>query len=123
MWNVKRRKPAVASELEAAEVEGRALQDDLKALGVEDSLAAMLAKRLVAEAALLEDDAYDTFLQAVAVTHRTHVEATSESEVKRLVDDFAVELQKLDEGLKLLSAYLLRLRDRSESRPRRSVVH
>ena len=45
-------------------------------------------------------------------------------EIQRLVQDFAVELQKLDEGLRLLSTYLLRIRDRARTdETARELVH
>ena len=44
-------------------------------------------------------------------------------EIQRLVQDFAVELQKLDEGLQLLSTYLLRIRDRARGGASARLVH
>ncbi|NIU68228.1 MAG: hypothetical protein GWN73_23610, partial [Actinobacteria bacterium] len=63
----------------------------------------------------LDGEAYGLFLDGVAaarVAQSTDAESDT-AELQRLVQDFAVELKKLDEGLRLLSAYLLRIRDQA----------
>ena len=65
--------------------------------------------------ASLDRAAYQAVVDATCATwsaqQRKATPPDSGLEIQRLVQDFAVELQKLDEGLRLLSTYLLRIRE------------
>lgn len=117
------RRNAVARESAALE---RRLRRDLEARGLAAALAGPVATRIAPRAAELSGDAYTAFLDGVAAASGGRREdpgaEAGAAEIQRLVQDFAIELKKLDEGLRLLSAYLLRIRDRAGSeRPR--LVH
>jgi hypothetical protein len=124
MWNLTRRSrqnPTSGSGDRAAPT----VFEDLVRLGVEPDFAAVAAERLGARAAGLDPEAYAGLLQGVALAHGVQQDGAedSASEIQKLVQDFAVELQKLDEGLKLLSSYLLRIRDRNRDDSTPPVVH
>jgi len=51
---------------------------------------------------------------------RGHADPEGE-ELRRLLQDVATELRKLDEGLRLVSAYLVRLKAQAERRSGRTV--
>lgn len=123
MMRASRRKDAVARASAALE---RRLRRDLEARGLAAALAAPVATRIAQRAAELDGDAYGAFLDGVAAAAGARREDAGEeasaAEIQRLVQDFAIELKKLDEGLRLLSAYLLRIRDRT-ARERPRVVH
>jgi hypothetical protein len=100
------------------------VQRDLEARGVTAEASRPVAARIAGRASELSGDAYTAFLDGVAAARSTGTPAEDPSslEMQRLVHDFAIELKKLDEGLRLLSTYLLRIRDRARpERPR--VVH
>jgi hypothetical protein len=113
----------------AEDVEEAALRErvrrDLELRGVAPAAAPAVAARIAVRAANLAPDAYAAFLDGVAAGHgapRDDARADAGAlEIQRLVQDFAVELKKLDEGLRLLSSYLLRIRDRASNE--RRVVH
>ena len=118
------RQPASA-EWEAADLVER-LRRDLEQRGVAAAVSGPVAARIATRVAGLDPDAYAAFVDGVAAGHGAPREdARAEAgalEIQRLVQDFAIGLKKLDEGLRLLSTYLLRIRDRaSPERPR--VVH
>jgi hypothetical protein len=99
---------------------------DLELRGVSPAVSGPVAARIATRVDGLAAEAYAVFLDGVALGHAApQPDARGEAgalEIQRLVQDFAVELKKLDEGLRLLSSYLLRIRDRAGSeRPR--VVH
>jgi hypothetical protein len=98
---------------------------DLEQRGLTPAQALALAARLEPSIATLGPTAYQAVLDAACAGHaaqKTAQEETPPAEIQRLIQDFAVELQKLDEGLQLLSTYLLRIRDRSRGdRPVRLV--
>lgn len=116
---------------------------DLRARGMASALARPLAARIAPRAARLDEAGYALFLDGVLAAHgsdaaepeerelatpaeegRDETRALAESgaaELQRLMQDFAIELKKLDEGLRLLSAYLLRIRDRTSREPSRTV--
>ncbi len=117
------RKGSVAPE--SAEFEQR-LRRDLEERGIAAALAGPVASRIASRAADLSGDAYAAFLDGVAAAAGDPKEdpgaEAGAAEIQRLVQDFAVELKKLDEGLRLLSAYLLRIRDRA-TKERSRMVH
>ena len=118
----RKRRPEGAADAEPA---GEArVQRDLLARGVASALARPLAARIAPRAARLSDEDYTLFLDGVAAAHGGEDAHASESgavELQRLMQDFAAELKKLDEGLRLLSAYLLRIRDRTRREPSRTL--
>lgn len=122
MWNLTRRsrRPAATAGAQPA----RPVFEDLVRLGVEPEFAAVAAERLRARAESLDREAYAALLQGVALAHGVQQDGDdSAGEIQKLVQDFAVELQKIDEGLKLLSTYLLRIRDRNRDGSTPPVVH
>ena len=48
-------------------------------------------------------------------------QGTRSPELQRMLEDFAAEVQKLDEGLRLITAYLSRLREQAAPEPARSL--
>lgn len=86
-------------------------------------IAVAIASRLASIAGDLSPREYTAVLDGVAASYGVRESSESSAlgsalEIRRLVEDFAVELQKLDEGLRTLSAYLLRIRERAVDRPK-----
>jgi len=100
-----------------AEVRDR-LRRDLEARGVDP----LFADAVLTRVALVSSDAveptWEAIVEGVEVAYRVHRNGQESlrrslrdlSELSRLVDDFGGELKKLDEGLKMLAAYLSRMR-------------
>ena len=106
--------------------EERRLGADLEQRGVPAAQARVLAERLETRVAGLDAAAYQLVLDAACAAHDVQRGASRPDaalEIQRLVQDFAVELQKLDEGLQLLSTYLLRIRDRARGGASARLVH
>lgn len=104
----------------------RRLRVDLERRGVPAVLASAVSERLEPRAGALDAVAYQAVLDATCTAWGAQRKATppdAAQEIQRLVQDFAVELQKLDEGLRLLSTYLLRIRDRARSDEGVRLVH
>jgi len=102
------------------------LRVDLEQRGVPVALAGALAERLEPRAATLDPAAYQVVIEAACAAcsaQRRAAAPEAGAEIQRLVQDFAVELQKLDEGLRLLSTYLLRIRDRARGDESVRLVH
>jgi hypothetical protein len=102
------------------------LRSDLEHRGVPAALASAVSQRLEPRAAALDPAAYQVVVEAACAAYSAQRRTTSPDaavEIQRLVQDFAIELQKLDEGLRLLSTYLLRLRDRARSDEGARLVH
>ena len=104
------------------------IRDDLEGRGVARDFSREVAARLERATSGLNEAEYDALLDGVAAAYGVHrgerERGTRDdtTEIRRLVHDFAIELKKLDEGLQILSSYVLRIRDRtSEERP--GVVH
>jgi hypothetical protein len=103
-----RRSPATDSE--------RVLSD-LKDRGVDPEFSRPVAERLVAIAPDLSTLEYAAILDGVSAAYGVHREISGSSdarsrdgkELQRLMDGFTGELRKLDEGLQILSAYLVRM--------------
>lgn len=129
-------------KLEAGRRRAQRLRDDLEQRGVPAALARAVSERLEPQAGSLDPEAYQAVLDATCTTwgarhkaappdaaHAAPPDATRVAppdaalEIQRLVQDFAVELQKLDEGLRLLSTYLLRIRDRARGDESARLVH
>jgi len=105
------------------------VRGDLERRGLAEATARHAAARIAPQAGELAGDAYATFLDGVAAVQSGDPEGrrgeAGAGEIQRLVQDFAIELKKLDEGLRLLSTYLLRIRDRATKgeTPRTRVIH
>jgi hypothetical protein len=83
-------------------------------------------RRLAPRAGMLDAAAYQVVVEAACTAYgaqRSSPRPESAVEIQRLVQDFAVELQKLDEGLRVLSTYLLRIRDRARGDETARLVH
>ena len=110
------------SELEARTSESRELdleqvRSDLEDLGIDPEFSRPVARRLVSIAPGLTDVEYAAILDGVTAAYSVHRDRTGPSdagigrgnELRRLMEGCTTELRKLDEGLQMLSAYLLRM--------------
>lgn len=117
-----RRKPPGRED--ASEREPReSLRDELERLGLSQADAAPLADQLVRLAARLPAPEYRALVEGVVLgTRAGGAQTAPQSGFQNLLEDFTTELKKLDEGLKVLTAYLTRLRAQTEvERPR--ILH
>jgi hypothetical protein len=113
-------------KLKAGRQRAERLRADLEQRGVPAPLARAVSERLEPQAGSLDPAAYQAVLDATCTTwgaRRKAAPPDAALEIQRLVQDFAVELQKLDEGLRLLSTYLLRIRDRARGDETARLVH
>jgi hypothetical protein len=93
---------------------------DLERLGVASQLSESVAQRLQGTVSKLSSREYQAVLSSVAVAYADRGdEGVSQgilpediADVQRLMQGFSEEVQKLDEGLRMLSAYVSRLRKR-----------
>lgn len=110
----------------------RRVRRDLEARGVAPEFATAVGDRLERVVADLSGEAYDALLSGVALACEARRGAApgealagaaepgrrSElAEVERLVEGFADELRKIDEGLRTLTAFVERLRSRVPAPP------
>ncbi len=103
---------------------------DLESKGMAPESSAPVAERLLSIAAGLTPEEYAAVLESVATAYSVkHPEPApvvgtpaDMAEIQRLMEGFADELQKLDEGLRILSAYATRMRKRS-STDESPIVH
>jgi len=114
----------------AAAVTRRAkIREDLECRGVAPEFSVPVSERLVDLAGDLAPESYAAVLDGVAAAYGVHhadrarAARSDSAEIHRLVHDFAVELKKLDEGLRILSAYLLKIRDRARTRGAATLLH
>jgi hypothetical protein len=99
-----------------------ALRGELERLGLSPAEADVLADRLACLAQELPEREYQALLEGVMLGRRaarTPVQRTPE--LQRMLEDFAAELKKLDEGLRLVTAYLSRLREKTSVEPARTL--
>jgi hypothetical protein len=100
-----------------AEVRDR-LRRDLEARGVDPLFADAVLTRVALVSSDASEPSWEAIVEGVEVAYRVHRNGQESlrrslrdlSELSRLVDDFGGELKKLDEGLKMLTAYLSRMR-------------
>jgi len=98
------------------------IREDLERRGVSAEFSGSVSARLEPLATNLSAGEYALVLESVALAYGAHRDdlqrndRDGEKEIQHMVQDFAVELKKLDEGLRVLSAYLLRIRKRNRSR-------
>ena len=99
------------------------IRSDLERLGMAAQVSEALARRLESTAAKLSDDEYNAVLGSLAAAHGVSREdgdiagiaPEDVADVERLMQGVREEVQKLDEGLRMLSAYVSRLRKRTAS--------
>jgi hypothetical protein len=104
------------------------IRADLEQRGVVSAFSGAVAERLADIAADLAPAEYSAVLEGVAAAYGVHREGArgrrdEASEIQRLVADFAIELQKLDEGLRILSTYVLRIRERTAPPAPQRLLH
>jgi len=113
-----REKPAAGGRAErSTEVDPERVRSDLEDLGIDPDFSRPVAERLVAIAPDLSAPEYAAILDGVTAAYSVHREfarpvaerARSGNELHRLMEGCTGELRKLDEGLQMLSAYLLRM--------------
>jgi hypothetical protein len=105
------------------------IRADLESRGVAPEFSQPVALRLESIASDLSPDEYAAVLNGVATAYGVHREdregpresASDVDEIQRLMQDFASELRKLEEGLQILSAYLCRMRNRAVREPSHTV--
>jgi len=93
------------------------VRSDLEDLGIDPEFSRPVAQRLVAIAPGLTDVEYAAILDGVTAAYSVHRDRTGSgdagikqgNELRRLMEGCTGELRKLDEGLQMLSAYLLRM--------------
>lgn len=94
---------------------------DLEDRGLSPGFSRPLAERLATCA--LSAEAYEGFLTGAAVAYTVHHEGLEASpnpsvdpgEIQRLMTNFSDELRKLDEALKVLAAFVVRMRTQADS--------
>ncbi len=108
------------------------LRRDLEARGVSSEIAERVATDLAELAHSLSPEARRGVLTGAALASAAHgqrVEALRRSqqdlaEIERLMASFALELQKVDEAVKLLATFVTRVREQSAPAPApRRIVH
>ncbi len=98
------------------------LASELEARGVATEFAVPVAERL-AEGDELRGRRLDAVLEGVTAAYAAHQldyqvlkeSARNIGEIQRLMAGFAGELRKLEEGLRMVSAYVLRMHDKASS--------
>jgi hypothetical protein len=98
-------------------VDPEQVRSDLENCGIDPEFSRPLAERLVAVATNLSVDEYAAILDGVSAAYGVHREISGShdahsryaNELQRLMDGFAGELRKFDEGLRMLSTYLVRM--------------
>jgi hypothetical protein len=98
-----------------------ALRGELEQLGLTPSEAGPLAEQLVGLSRGLPEREYRALLEGAILGQRAGRRPARSPELQRMLEDFAAELQKLDEGLRLLTAFLSRLREQTSVEPARTL--
>ena len=102
---------------ESGELDLEQVRSDLEDLGIDPEFSRPVAQRLVSIAPGLTDVEYAAILDGVTAAYSVHRDRIAPSEtgirrgneLRRLMEGCTTELRKLDEGLQMLSAYLLRM--------------
>jgi len=122
-----REKPGFRTRLvELRDLDPERVRSDLEQRGIDPQFSQPVAERLVAIAPDLSVPEYAAILDGVTAAYSVHREfaqprgvgAQHGNEFRRLMEGCTGELRKLDEGLQMLSAYLVRigvLRSREDS--------
>jgi hypothetical protein len=104
-----------------AECPRNRIRSDLERMGLAPDVADTVARRLESTVAKLSAEEYGAVLSSLAAAYGLHrderevqgIAAEDIADVERLMKGFGEEVQKLDEGLRMLSAYVTRLRKRA----------
>jgi len=107
------------------------IQADLVARGLDPALAKRLARAIEKRTAVLDAARYQGVVAGIALAvtaQRREVEqlrraAGELGEVKRLLGNFTDELEKLDEALETLAAYVVRMKNPQPTPPSGRVLH
>jgi hypothetical protein len=99
------------------EADTERVRSDLENRGIDPEFSRPVARRLVAIAADLSASEYAAVLDGVSAAYGVHREISGlndahfrpGNELRRLMEGFTGELRKLDEGLQMLSTYLVRM--------------
>jgi len=116
--------PGAIEDVEELEGRSRQIRSDLESRGVAPELSPPAARRLSPIARDLSPKEYIAVLDGVAAGYVDPGElqaAGDIGEIRRLMDGFSRELRKLEEGLRILSAYAVRMGSRSKER--RPTLH
>ena len=92
------------------------VQSDLEDRGIDSEFSGPVAQRLATIAPCLSAAEYTAILDGVSAAYGAHCEISGPNgayfrdgnELQRMIEGFAGELRKLEEGLQMLSAYLVR---------------
>jgi hypothetical protein len=109
------------------------IRSDLEGKGIHPDFSAGVAEKLEPMSAEFGTPAYVAALEGVAAAYAV-VQSDREAlathgrdvdEIQRLMKGFAGELRKLEEGLRIVSAYVGRMHDKAigEKSGRRSILH
>ena len=115
------RRKAVLAASSQSPTPGDLSRDDLRLeferLGLTPEQADPLADQLERLAGALPAREYRALLDGVLLAQRAKERGPRHpsNELHRLLQDFAVELKKLDEGLQLIASYLVRIREQTSS--------
>lgn len=101
------------------------IQRELERRGVSPEFSCEVARALAPFVAELSPGSHDAVLSGVRLAYGVHVRSIEAlrkgvgelDEIQRLMGAFAPELQKLDEALEVLAAYVARLRSESDVPP------
>jgi hypothetical protein len=99
------------------EADPEQVRSDLETCGIDPEFARRVSERLVAIVQDLSTHEYAALLDGVSSAYGVHRKANGSNgaqfqhgnELQRLMEGFTGELRKLDEGLQILSAYLVRM--------------
>jgi hypothetical protein len=98
-----------------------ALCGELERLGLAPADAAALAERLVRLPRELREREARALLEGVVLGQRVARQPVRSPELLRMLEDLASEVQKLDEGLRVIAAFLARLREQTALEPARTL--
>ena len=114
-----RRKAAIETSAVGLAAPSEQLRGELERLGMPPAQAGPLAEELIELARRLPEREYRALLDGVVLGQRVGRGSIAASpELARILENFASELKKLDEGLRVLAAYLARLREQTAPAPR-----
>jgi hypothetical protein len=113
----RKQRPAAKRIASRAARRQQRIREDLESLGVSPAFAAPLAQRLEPVSHEIGTEAYVAALGGVAAawdvcgrdSEAMGVHSRDVDEIRSLMHGFAGELRKLEEGLRIVSAYVLRM--------------
>jgi hypothetical protein len=106
-----------AQTSESPEADPERVRSDLENRGVDPEFSGPVARRLAAIAPDLSAPEYAALIDGVSAAYGVYRESSElnnaqsrhANELQRLMEGFSGELRKLDEGLQMLSTYILRM--------------